>query len=337
MTSTDQFATTADPSLEIATPRQRRRWSRGRRTAASAGLLVVVLASLVVATLAPSAAPPDRPNERVAIEQAESGRRSDGAGAGSSGDQAQSTSTTAGDGHGVSGGSDPTASAGTHEPSSGSQPAATAGPRLAVVSDLYPEPGDNGALFVIRNVGGAPLHWSIPRDDSPVPVVNVEAGTIAPGDAQLVGFELPSPEPYDDFLYPFTVLSNGGNADVRVHLIALDPVFEIVDGTWNIRNGNTFLVSYTDMDLGLKLKNVGTEPLYVEPQQVDGLAVIGGPWTLQPGEQVHLHLVLCNAAYSGGIPDFHDRDFHIHTDGWQGTIDFAVRFTLAFGQAALPC
>jgi hypothetical protein len=109
------------------------------------------------------------------------------------------------------------------------------------------------------------------------------------------------------------------------------------DGTWNIRNGNTFLVSYTDTDIGLTLQNVGTETLHVDPQEVDGLAVIGGPWDLAPGETAYLHLVLCNATYIGGIPDFHDRDFHIHTDGWQGMLDFGLRFTLAPDQSALPC
>ena len=209
--------------------------------------------------------------------------------------------------------------------------------QLVVPSDLYPEPGDNGIVFMIANDGGQPLTWSVPRDDGPKAVVQPEAGVIAPGDSQLVGFEFPSPVVQADTVYTFTVESNGGTVEVDVHLDALDPVFEIVDGTWNIRNGNTFLVSYTDMDIGLTLKNIGTETLHVDPQEVDGLAVIGGPWDLAPGETAYLHLVLCNATYSGGIPDFHDRDFHIHTDGWQGTLDFGLRFTLAPGQSALPC
>lgn len=222
-------------------------------------------------------------------------------------------------------------------PTDGSMPDPAAPARLVVPSDLYPEPGDNGVVFLIGNDGGQPLTWSVPRDDGPKAVVQPENGVIAPGDSQLVGFEFPSPVLYADMVYPFTVESNGGTVEVEVHLDALDAVFEIVDGTWNIRNGNTFLVSYADMDIGLTLKNVGTDMLHVDPQEVDGLAVIGGPWDLAPGETAHLHLVLCNATYSGGIPDFHDRDFHIHTDSWQGTLDFGLRFTLAPDQSALPC
>ena len=328
MTSTDHPVAPSDPTAEIPTPSRRRRWSRSRKAVASAALLLVVLAGLLVATVAPSAAPPDRPQEQVASERSRLTDRSRGGGADPADEEAASETTTP-----TAGGSK---LASSKKVATGNTPSAAPDePVLVVESDIYPEPGENSALFFITNAGGSPLEWSWVPDDSPVPVVQPESGTVAPGGSQLVSFELQSQNP--DFIYPLTFESNGGTADMRVHLTALDPVFEIVDGTWNIRNGNGFLVSHGDMDLGLELKNVGSEPLYVEPQQVDGLAVIGGPWTLQPGEQVHLHLVLCNAAYSGGIPDFHDRDLHIHTDGWQGTLDFGVRFTLSAGQAALPC
>ena len=328
MTSTDHPVALSDPTVEMPAQRSCRRWSRGRKAAVSAALLLVVLAGLLVATVAPSAAPPDRPQEQVASERSRTTDRTRAGGSSPAGEEAASESTTTTAGVSKLASSKRVATGNTPSPAPG-------GPVLVVESDLYPEPGDNGALFFITNAGGSPLEWSWVPDDSPEPVVQPESGTVAPGESQLVSFELFSQNL--DFVYPLSFESNGGTADMRVHLTALDPVFEIVDGTWVIRNGNSFIVSHGDMDLGLKLKNVGSEPLYVEPQQVDGLAVIGGPWTLEPGEQVHLHLVLCNAAYSGGIPDFHDRDLHIHTDGWQGTLDFGVRFTLSAGQAALPC
>jgi hypothetical protein len=220
-------------------------------------------------------------------------------------------------------------------PTSGSP--TPAAPRLVVPSELFAEPGTTDAQFTIGNGGGSMLSWSIDQGDSPVPFVSPGSGSVAPGAQVLVAFELPLKVPSSDGVYPFTIESNGGSVDVAVHIKALDPVLEIVDGTWSVRNGNSFGVSAGHTDLGLKVKNVGTEPLWVKPQPVSGLVVVGGPWVLEPGQQVHLQVVLCNASYSGGNPDLHVRDLHIQTDGWQGTIDFKLNFKLLPGQAAPAC
>ena len=225
-------------------------------------------------------------------------------------------------------------------PDGGGAPAGPALPGPAVLSvggDLYPEPGQTEIVFWIANTGGSPLTWNIPAQEGHQ-TASPENGVVAPGESAMVAFEMQSSPPGGiDVDYPLMVQSNGGSKQVTVHMTSIEPVFEIVAGTWNIRNGNTFLPAYGVMDLGLKLKNIGTEPLTVEPVQSGGMHIIGGPWVLAPGEQVHLQVVLCNATYSGGIPDFHDRDLHISTSGWQGTIDYGVRFTLAPGQSALPC
>lgn len=209
-------------------------------------------------------------------------------------------------------------------------------PILAVDPTLTLAPGETEGTIWLRNVGGSPLTWSLGEAEGP-PLVSPAGGTIEPGQQAMTAFEWYQPQLHSDVDITVTFLSDGGTAEVAVHLTALEPVFSIVDGTWNIRNGNTFLVDYGVMDLGLTLRNDGTAPLAVDPQELPGLDVIGGPWLLAPGQEVHLHVVLCNAHYSGGIPDFHDRDLHIHTDGWQGTLDFGVRFTLAPGQVAPAC
>jgi len=320
----DTTLLTRPSPIESSTGGRRRR----RRHLLLVALVVAVAGALALAvtTLGSSGVAPDDVARRHPVHR--------GQALGSPPEVARSTAEVAVDGLDAG----PTGTSSDDDDASGAPAdAAAVGPRLVVPTDLYPAPGDNGVAFVIANDGDAPLTWSVPQEDGPVPVVQPESGEIAPGGTQLVGFELPHPVVTFDGVYPFTVESDGGTAEVAVHLDALDPVFEIVDGTWNIRNGNTFLVAYGDMDIGLTVRNVGDAPLHVDPQEVDGLAVIGGPWDLAPGEEAHLHLVLCDAAYSGGIPDFHDRDVHIHTDGWQGTLDFGVRFTLAPDQAALPC
>ncbi len=209
-------------------------------------------------------------------------------------------------------------------------------PVLSVDPTLTLAPGETEGTIWLRNVGGSPLTWSLDEAEGP-PLVSPAGGIIAPGEQAMTAFEWYLPQLQSDVDITVTFLSDGGTVEVAVHLTALEPVFSIVDGTWNIRNGNTFLVDYGVMDLGLTLRNDGTAPLAVDPQEVAGLDVIGGPWVLAPGQEVHLHVVLCNAHYSGGIPDFHDRDLHVHTDGWQGTLDFGVRFTLAPGQVAPAC
>jgi hypothetical protein len=307
--------TGTDPTVEIPVPHTHRPWSRHKKGMVAVLLTTIVMVCVAIAVAAPEVSRSNRLHADATREQADQTGPTPGGLAPAGSPWANDDSTSP-------------ASGAPGEPLPG-------GPVLVVETDIYAEPGENGALFFISNAGGSPLEWSWVPDDSPVAVVQPAFGTVAPGGSQLVSFELPTQG--IDFVYPLSFESNGGAADVRVHLSTLDPVFEIVDGTWNIRNGNTFLVSYGDLDVGLTVKNVGDEPLYVEPQLVDGLAVIGGPWTLQPGEEVHLHIVLCNASYSGGIPDFHDRDFHIHTDSWQETLTFGVRFTLEPGDAALPC
>jgi hypothetical protein len=331
VTSTDTPIAAPDSARQLGLHPPRRRWSRRRTAIALAGLAVLVLTGLLVALVLPTSPSTsvDSPDEAT-IDQDETNRRSSLVSPRTDSEDHSERTTVerpAAKGKVVSGS--------LQTQGTGSSSSTAAGPLLVVDSDIYAEPGANGALFLITNAGGAPLTWSVPQEDGIV-VVDPESGTIAPGAVQLVSFELPHPL-NTDFVYPITVESNGGTAEVNVHLDAFDPVFEIVDGTWNIRNGNTFLVSYTDMDIGLTLKNIGSEPLHVDPQDVDGLAVIGGPWDLAPGAEVHLHLVLCNAMFSGGNPDFHDRQFHIHTDSWQGTLDFMVRFTLAPGQVAPGC
>ncbi len=330
---------TADTTLEM--PRVATRSRRSRRRTAVLATAVVLLMAAVLAVVAVPSSSPGTPSmqEAEAAARSPQGAHSGSTRPGSAADvdgEALDATTTTGDAGPIADGASSAQPSGAPDAGDGPAAPAPAAPQLVVDTDIYAEPGANGVLFRIGNSGGAPLHWTVPHGDGPVNPVQPEVGTITPGGTQIVSFELGHPL-QSDTVFSLTVESDGGTADVKVHLDALDPVFEIVGGTWNIRNGNTFLVSYTDMDLGLTLKNVGAQPLHIEPQLVDGLAMIGGPWTLEPGEEAHLHLVLCNAAYSGGIPDFHDRDFHIHTDGWQGTLDFMVRFTLAPGQVALPC